>query len=69
MKRKELIKLRAGQQLKDHKGGQIINPLKRLKKKKPYTNRDYQAVYEYTRININGPDTIFNDKNLLRKDK
>jgi len=44
----------AQKQLTDQKdqGKTIINPTKRVLKNKPYKNRDFQSIYEYTRINL-----------------
>jgi len=62
MNKQELIRKRAEKQLKSYKGGQILNLEKRVRKKKPYKNREYQAAYEYMRIHIEGPPVIVTDE-------
>lgn len=52
MKRKELVRKRVQEQLKEYNGAQIINPIKRVLKEKPYENRDHQSVYEYVKIKL-----------------
>lgn len=69
MNKKALIKLRTEEQLSNHKGGTVVNPIKRVAKKKKYRNREYQSLYEYVRINVQGPDTLINNKYLSGRNK